>query len=132
MERNYLEKVHWSDIKSKMDIQTTLVFNISKTYQKENQFSVFHLNYTRKYTETTLIFCPSKSDWKKHRNDVDISLIEVTSNKVRRNDIDFPSIEIKSKKYIEMTWKFFVIFFSAYRRNIDIKSTLIRRVVSGA
>ena len=34
MERNYFDKVHQNDIKSKRDIQTTLVFNISKTYQK--------------------------------------------------------------------------------------------------
>ena len=35
MERNYIEKVHQNDIKSKRDIQTTLIFNISKTYKKE-------------------------------------------------------------------------------------------------
>ena len=35
MDRIYFEKVHLNDIKYKMDIQTTLVFNVSKTYQKE-------------------------------------------------------------------------------------------------
>ena len=99
-----------------------------------------------------LIFRPSKSSRKKkkkHRNDVDISLIEVTPNKirrndvnfslieitskrVRRNDVDFSPIEITSKKYVEMTWKFIHIFFSTYRRNMDIKSTSVRRGVSGA
>ena len=34
MERNYHEKVYQNDIKYKRDIETTLVFNISKTYQK--------------------------------------------------------------------------------------------------
>ena len=37
MERIYLEKVHQNDIKSTKDIQTTLVFNISKTYKKRYQ-----------------------------------------------------------------------------------------------
>ena len=35
IKRNYIEKVHQNDIKSKRDIQTTLIFNISKTYKKE-------------------------------------------------------------------------------------------------
>ena len=109
-----------------------MLFNISKTYQKEkskrSQFlvfqnhvkiraiiSVFHLNCIKKYTEKT-----KSSRQKKHRNDMDILQIEVTPKKVRRNnvdflliqitlkkvcqnDIDFSPIEIKSKKYVEMT-----------------------------
>ena len=113
MERSYFEKVHWNDIKSKRDIQTTLVFNISKTYQKKD-------------TKTNAIFCvsklhqnmrsfPSKLHQKihqnnvdfssieirskiVHRNDVDISLIEVTPNKVHLNGVDFWLIEITSMK----------------------------------
>ena len=66
MERNYFEKGHQNDIKSKRDIQTTLLFDISKTYQKETSkhakffafqnhikicvTTVFHLNRAKKYT----------------------------------------------------------------------------------
>ena len=35
---------------------------------------------------------------KKHRNNVDFSLIKITSKKVRRNDVDFLPNEITSKK----------------------------------
>ena len=43
------------------------------------------------------IFWPSKFDRKKvQRNDVDILLIEITSNKVRRKSIDFSPIQIIS------------------------------------
>ena len=35
MEQNYFEKVHRNKITSERDVQATLVFNISKTYQKE-------------------------------------------------------------------------------------------------
>ena len=66
------------------------------------------------------------------RNDIDISLIEVTPNKVGQNDIDFSPIEITLKKYVKMTLKFILIFFSTCRSNIDIKSTSIRRGVYGA
>ena len=37
MKRNYFEKLYQNAIKSKRDIQATLVFNISKIYQKEYQ-----------------------------------------------------------------------------------------------
>ena len=99
-----------------MDIQTTLVFNISKIYQKEiskrPQFfafqnhtkicaitSVFNLNCTQKINQNNVDFSSMEIRSKKvHRNDVDISVIEVTPNKVRRNDVDFLLIEITSKK----------------------------------
>ena len=83
---------------------------------------------------------PSKLHHKIHRNNVDFSSIEIrskqkhrndvdiTPNKLRRNDVDFSPIEITLKKCLEMKWKFIDIFFSTYRRNIDI----IRRGVSSA
>ena len=37
MEQNYFAKLNQNVIKSKRDIQATLVFNISKIYQKEYQ-----------------------------------------------------------------------------------------------
>ena len=37
MEQNYFEKLYQNAIKSKRDIQATLVFNISIIYQKEYQ-----------------------------------------------------------------------------------------------
>ena len=56
---------------------------------------------------------------KVRRNDVDFLLIKNTSKKVLRNDINFSPIEITSKKYFEMTWKFIHIFFWP----IDVIST---------
>ena len=35
MEQNYFEKVHQNEITLKRDVQTTLIFDTSKTYQKE-------------------------------------------------------------------------------------------------
>ena len=60
------------------------------------------------------------------QNDVDFWHIEITSNKVRQNNVDFAPIEITSKKYVEMIWKSIDMFFSMYRRNIDIESVSIR------
>ena len=34
------------------------------------------------------------------------------------------------KRYVEMSWKFVEIWFSTYRRNIDVESTWIRRGVT--
>ena len=51
MEQNYFEKLYQNVIKSKRDIQATLVFNISKVYQKEYQ--------------ATTIICLSKLHQKK-------------------------------------------------------------------
>ena len=73
----------------------------------------FHQNYAAKITSKRSQF-PSlklhrKSSSKRH---------------------DFLHTEITSKKYIKTTWKFVEILFLTYRRNIDIKSTLIQHVVS--
>ena len=35
-----------------------------------------------------------------HRNDIDISFIEITPNKVCRNDVDFSPIEITGGRYV--------------------------------
>ena len=119
-----------------------LVFNISKTYQNDHNFfclSKSHQNCTKKPHRNNIDFSSIEIGLKKvRRNDVNFSLIEITSKKIRgndvhfslieitskkicQNDVDFSSIEIRSKMYVEMTWKFINIFFSAYRRNIGIK-----------
>ena len=106
--------------------------------------SVFHLNCTKKIHRNNVEFSSIEISSKKlHRNDVAILIIEVTlnkvcqndvdfwhieitSNKVRQNNVDFAPIEITSKKYVEMMWKSIDMFFSMYRRNIDIESVSIR------
>ena len=35
-----------------------------------------------------------------HKNDIDISFIEITPNKVCRNDVDFSPIEITGGRYV--------------------------------
>ena len=116
-------------------------FCLSKSHQNMCSYIilVLQLNCTKKPHRNNLDFSSIEIGLKKvRRNDVNSSLIEITSKKVRgndvhfslieiaskkicQNDVDFSSIEIRSKMYVEMTWKFINIFFSAYRRNIDIK-----------
>ena len=89
--------------------------------------SVFHLNCTKKIHPNNVEFSSIEVSSKNlHRNDVAILIIEVTLNKVCQNDVDFWHIEITSKKYVEMMWKSLNMFFSMYRRNIDIESVSIR------
>ena len=64
--------------------------------------------------ETTWIFQPLKLHRKKY--------VETTW-------IFRPS-KLRRKKYVEMSWKFVEIWFSTYRRNIDVESTWIRRGVT--
>ena len=85
-----------------------------------------------------------KSKWKQHRffdqrNDTEKSLWKqcgffdhrnYVKKKAHGNDVDFPISEVTLTKYVEMTWKFFKTRSLTYRRNIDIKSTSIRRGVS--
>ena len=118
VERNYFEKVHRNEITSKSEVQTALVFEILKKFQKrdgktttifclsktnQNQHlefaSFFHQNCIKNYIETTSIslFIKIRSN-KARRNNFDFSLIEITSNKVRRNNIVFSPIKITSKK----------------------------------
>ena len=63
-------------------------------------------------------------------NNVDVLPIEMGSNKIRRNEADTLPIKITSKNSVKMTGKLIDIFFSTYRRYIDIESTSICRVVS--
>ena len=60
---------------------------------------------------------------------MDFSTREIAPKKVRGNDVDFSISEITSKKYVGMTRKLVEIWSSRYRRNVDVESTLIRRVV---
>ena len=97
----------------------------------------------RKYIKITSIFCLSllrrmkrrgflahrNNVGKVRRNNVDFSLTDITSSKVRRNDVELLAIEFTLKKYIDTTRKYIDISFSTYRRNIDIESTSILRTV---
>ena len=81
--------------------------------------------------DKTWIFWPEKLHWKcmwKQRGFFQPSKLHW--KKVSRNNVDFSISEITSKKYVEMTWKFVKIWSLTYRRNIDIKSTWIRRGMS--
>ena len=68
MEQNYFEKVHRNEITSKRDVQTTLVFDISK-------------NLPKRVIKTATIFCLSETHEYKH--------VEVTSvshqNSIKKN-----------------------------------------------
>ena len=55
------------------------------------------------YTETTLIFLSIEIRSILHRNDADIWLINITSNRARRNDVDLLLIKITSKKASQKT-----------------------------
>ena len=118
---------------------------IKKRYQNEHHIMPFKTDQNKHVTSVP-IFNPSKlhqkSTWnwrgfspiaitlnKVRRNYVDFSTIQITSKKVSRNDVNFLPIEITSKRYVKMTWRFVDIFLSMYRRNIDMESTSIRRVV---
>ena len=76
-------KLPWKSIlrqiKSKKDSQTTLVFNLSKTYQKEisNRLQFFALQNNIKMRSY-------------------ISFSSKLHQKIRQNNVDFPSIEIRS------------------------------------
>ena len=78
MEQNYFEKVHQNNIKSSSDIQTTLVFNISKTYQKEISTTIFclskyHQNKRAQVTSVVLKITPKQLLFFVHRNQVEKS-----------------------------------------------------------
>ena len=89
-----------SKFHQKKCVQTTWIFRSSKLHQKKS-------------VETTWIFRPSK----------------LRQKKVHGNNVDFSISKITSKKYVEKTWKFVAIWSLAYRRNIDLELTLIRRGV---
>ena len=92
-----------------------------------------HQNYIEKSKWKQRVILTSEITPKKVRgNNVDFSSIEITSKKVPRNNVDFSTSEIKSKKYVEMTWKFVVIWSSTYRRNIDVDLTWYARCYTGS
>ena len=90
--------------------------NTDKSTQKQRGF-FHHQNYIEKNMWKQRGFFDQrnyvrKSTW----NDVDFSTSENTPI----------TIKITSKRYAEMTWKFFQIWFSTYPRNIHVESTWIR------
>ena len=73
MERNYFEKLHQNDMKSKSDIQVTLIFDISKTYQSEIFATSFCLSKTHQNKHAQIIsFFHQKLHQKLHQNNVEI------------------------------------------------------------
>ena len=86
-----------------------------------------HQNYVKKAVDIWTREIISK---KVRGNNMDFSTVEITLKKVRGNDENIWISEITMKKYVEMTWKFVEIWYSTYRRNIDFKSTSIRRGVA--
>ena len=121
MEQNYFEKVHQNNIKSSSDIQTTLVFNISKTYQKEISTTIFclskyhqnkraqvtsvvYLNSIKKYTKTTIIFRPSKSGRKKYIETTSIFHLSILPPiKYVETASSFCSLKLHWRKSVETT-----------------------------
>ena len=96
---------------------------------------IFHLNYTKKYTETTLIFFQrsqiKKSTWKRRRYFAHRNYIRESTSKRRRFFAHRNYIHWKSAS----KWRgnlFIRIKSVTYIHNIDIKSTSIERGVSGA
>ena len=117
-----LKKVHWNDVDF-----SPIKITSKKVHRKNGDFRPIDIT--------------SK---KVRRNDMDISQIKITSKSYVKISSSFCSliscgtkyvettwffpIEITSKKYVEATWKYDDIFFSTYRRNIDIEWMLITRV----
>ena len=132
MEQKNFEKVH-------RDVQTTLVFDISKSLKNRNQNDHDFLSFKNITIETrrVCISFPLKFDLKNtsnqsqffaHRNYVEQSTSKHLHGRsdldfVRRFFIDFSSIKISLKKNVEITWN--LPIFSFYC--IDIKSTSNRR-----
>ena len=117
-----LKKVHWNDVDF-----SPIKITSKKVHRKNGDFRPIDIT--------------SK---KVRRNDMDISQIKITSKSYVKISSSFCSliscgtkyvettwffpIEITLKKYVEATWKYDDIFFSTYRRNIDIEWMLITRV----
>ena len=79
LERNYFQKVHRNKNTSKRDVQTTLIFDVSKTYQKryETDHDVLSFKTFKINTSKLLQFFI-------HRNFME---------KIHQNKVDFWSIE---------------------------------------
>ena len=90
VERNYFEKVHRNKILSKRDFQTTLVFDISKTYQKEISkppwFSVFQ-NYIKISTSRLRQFYVKIASKKKQKKNSRTTLIFRQSKLGQKNKL---------------------------------------------
>ena len=64
-----------------------------------------------------------------HKNDIDISFIEITPNKVCRNDVDFSPIEITGGRYVSssiygvirpvLNFFFFTIRFHQHQKTLE-------------
>ena len=113
MEWNCFEKVHRNEITPKKDVQTTLVFDVSKTYQrqisKKAQFFVF-----QKHIKI--------STSKLHNNGNNVDFSPITLYKVRWNDIDFSLIEITSNKKCQN-----VVDLSTHRNYVKESTSKWRR-----
>ena len=122
MEWNYFEKVHRNKITSKSKVQAALVFDISKTFQKDmsnrqllfvfkNKSKsarriciIFPSKLHQKYIETKSVFWPSKLGRKKY---VVTASIFWSSKLCRTKHVKTTSIfqpsKLRRKKYVETT-----------------------------
>ena len=108
---------------------STIRITLKKVSESIVHFSTIEIT-SRKVRGNNVDILPSQITPTNVRgNDVNFPTIEITSKIVRGNDVDFFISDITSKKYVEMTWKFFEIWSSAYQRNIHLESTSIRRGV---
>ena len=107
------------EIKSKIEVQTALVFVYQKHFKiklhNRNKFLSFknksksapwsYISFSSKLHQkihrNNVHFFSIKIRSNKCRNDVDFSLIEITSSKIRWNDVNFLPIEITLKKVRE-------------------------------
>ena len=103
MERNYFEKLHQNKITSKSEVQTALVFNISKTFHKEmakrQRFFVFQKqikistsnftikNASKNTLKQRLFFCPSKLGRTKHIETTSFFRPSKLYQKIMSNDV---------------------------------------------
>ena len=129
MEQNYFEKVHRNEIMSNSEVQTTLVFDISKTSQKRNaktttihlEFpSVFYQNYIKKHVETTSIEITSKKVENIKVRSKNFVHQNYAKKKVYRNDVVFRSSKLSPKNYVETMQ---IFHQSKLRRIKHIKTT---------
>ena len=116
----YIEKTltfRQSKLFWKKYIEMTSIFFPSKLHWRKyiETTSIFRSSILCriKYVETAWIFCPSKVRRKSTSKRQGFFAYQNYIEKIRRNDV-------KIRRY----------FFSTYRRNIDIESTLIQRVTA--
>ena len=131
---------------SKRVIKTTAIFNLTRSHQNmhDKVTLVFPLSCIKKYTETMLTFCQSKSGQEKYIKTLSTfcygSYAQQSSSKRsqffgHRNNIDestskhrwFLAIEITSKKYFEIMWKF--IDFCIYIIDVNLLNVSVGPLV---